>query len=445
MRRQVVDVELLDDSPPAVVGQPPLPPGHQQLVAGPASVLVRAHGYPLDRLSVDVPEGADRKTLLALIRPLVAEQLEEHLRKDADASGPGSPTGPGSGPDECRWRLPVPDPAPHVTVVIPTVGRAALGPCLDSLFGQGYAPFDVVVVDNSQTPERHAVLNEILTARSDRSGRLRCVREPEPGISQARNRGLAVSTAEITVFIDDDVLVESRWLQALVAAFGAAPDVVCVTGLLLPWELETVEQNWFEQYGGFGKGFQRRVFDLTQNRGDSPLYPYLPGQYGTGANIAFRTAFVRRLGGFDPVLGGRHPVIGGEDLDVLLRTVLTGGRLTYEPQALMWYQPFREYRSLRRQMVIYGRGLSAVIVKTALGDRRIALDIARRLPAGLRFLLARDSGKNALKQDFPADLSRRELAGVVSGPFAYAWGHLSSSTGKGNRAGPSSTELASQI
>jgi glycosyltransferase involved in cell wall biosynthesis len=437
VRRQVLDVELLDDGPPASVARPPHPLDRATLVPGPASVLVRAHGSPLARVTVDLPEGTDGEALLAQVRPLVAEELEAHLREDAGAAR-------SAGTGTCHAWLPVPDPAPSVTVVIPTVGRADLGPCLDSLFAQDYAPFDVVVVDNSRTAQQRTVVERILENRSAGFDRLRCVREPEPGISPARNCGLAVSTAQITVFVDDDVVVDPRWLRALVAAFGAGPDVSCVTGLLLPWQLETAEQNWFEQYGGFGKGFRRRVYDLDEHRGDSPLYPYLPGQYGTGANIAFDTAFLRGLGGFDRVLGGRHPIIGGEDLDVLLRTVLAGGRLVYEPNALMWYQPFREYESLRRQMVIYGRGLSAVILKAALADRRVAVDIARRLPAGLRFLLARDSSKNALKQDFPADLSRRELAGVVSGPFAFAWGHMSRPTRKAHRARGDSAELASQ-
>lgn len=438
VRHQVLDLELLDDDCPATSRPALHRPDGRPLTPGPASVLVRAHGYPLGRVPVDVPQGVvDRAALLPLVRPLLAEALEEHLREDAAApAGPAAPA--------CRSWLPVPDPAPTVTVVIPTVGRDDLGPCLDSLLAQDYAPFDIVVVDNSPTPEHAATLRRVLDARPVGPDRLRCVREPVPGGSQARNRGLAESTAEITAFVDDDVLVDPQWLRAVVAAFGSAPDVVCVTGLLLPWELETAEQNWFEQYGGFGKGFRRRVYDLDAHRGDSPLYPYLPGQYGTGANTAFRTEFIRRLGGFDTVLGGRRPVIGGEDLDVLLRTVLSGSRLVYEPQALVWYQPFREYSSLRRQMVIYGRGLSAVLLKAALADRHVALDIARRLPAGLRFLLSQDSSKNAQKQDFPADLSRRELAGVVSGPFAYAWGHLPRPTGRVPRPRRDSAEPASR-
>jgi hypothetical protein len=194
-----------------------------------------------------------------------------------------------------------------------------------------------------------------------------------------------------------------------------------VTGLVLPWELETPEQLWFVQYGGFGKGFSRRAFDLAEHRDEHVLYPYLPGHYGTGASSAFRTDFLRELGGFDPALGMRRPVVGGEDIDVLLRAVLAGAVVVYEPHALLWYQPYRDYRALRRQMTIYGRGLAAVLLKAALADRGVARDVARRVPAGLRLLLDPRSTKNSGKQDFPTDLTLRELAGVLSGPATYAW------------------------
>jgi hypothetical protein len=128
-------------------------------------------------------------------------------------------------------------------------------------------------------------------------------------------------------------------------------------------------------------------------------------------------------------------VVGGEDIDVLLRTVLSGGVLVYEPRALLWHPPYREMRQLRRQMTIYGRGLAAVILKVVLTDRAAARDVVRRLPAGLRFLLDPRSDKNAAKRDFPLALTLRELVGVLSGPAAYAWARLRAAREAGDATG----------
>ncbi len=36
---------------------------------------------------------------------------------------------------------------------------------------------------------------------------------------------------------------------------------MCVTGLVMRFELETEAQDWFECYSHHGRGFERRIFD----------------------------------------------------------------------------------------------------------------------------------------------------------------------------------------
>ena len=415
-RRQVMDVEVGATDP---LDGPVRTVSGVVATGGPATVLVRLHGTPLAQVELDLPPEPDRDAVLAALRPRVAEQVTAHEAADAQAALTSRSSADGEA--SCAAWLPLPQPTPRVTVVVPTVGREDLAVCLGTLLAQDYDDFEIVVVDNAPSPAARELLDRVLDRVPDPARRLRRVLEPTPGASYARNRGLAAASGSIVAFADDDVLVDRCWLRATVAAFDFVPGVACVTGLVLPWELETPEQLWFVQYGGFGKGFSRRAFDLVEHRGEHFLYPYLPGHYGTGASSAFRTDFLRELGGFDPALGMRRPVVGGEDIDVLLRAVLAGAVVVYEPQALLWYQPYRDYRAMQRQMTIYGRGLSAVVLKAALADRAVARDVARRVPAGLRLLLDPRSTKNAGKQDFPADLTLRELAGVLSGPATYAW------------------------
>jgi hypothetical protein len=177
---------------------------------------------------------------------------------------------------------------------------------------------------------------------------------------------------------------------------------------------------WFEEFGGFSKGFERRIFDLNSHRAVEPLYPYRVGWFGSGLNMAFDAALLRALGGFDEHLGAGTRVRGGEDLDAFLRVILGGRRLVYEPRALVWHYHRRDVGALRRQLHGSGVGLSAVLAKL-LRDRSTRRDVLVRASPGLRHLLSPSSEKNRRKTSFPRSLAMAELRGVASGPFIYTY------------------------
>ncbi len=240
---------------------------------------------------------------------------------------------------------------------------------------------------------------------------------PAPGTA-----GCELVDTELVAMTDDDVIVDRHWLTEIARAFDSHPAAGAVSGLLLPAELETPAQLWFEQYGGFSRGFDSRVFDLRANRpADEPLYPWNAGLFGTGNNFSFRTAAIRAIGGFDPALGNGTPALGGVDSEALLRTILSGYQIVYEPNAIAHHAHRPDYAALRRQVYAYGAGLVAYYLKTILAEPRFALDFARKLPAGIRWMLSSESHVNKHKQeDYPGELVWDERRGMLYGPLAYA-------------------------
>jgi O-antigen biosynthesis protein len=220
-------------------------------------------------------------------------------------------------------------------------------------------------------------------------------------------------------FIDDDVIVDEAWVRVVRAAFARSPSVDCVTGLILPCELETPTQVLVERFASFGKGFTQRTYSLEDPPLDQPLFPYTVGYLGSGANMAFRTGVMRGLGGFDPALGASTRACGGEDLDIYIRLLRAGGRLAYEPGAIVWHRHPDTAARLRQQVFGYGVGLGAMLTKQiVVGPDRWS--IVSRTPQGIRYFTHPGSRKNAARGPmFPRNLSRLERVGMAYGPLAY--------------------------
>jgi len=408
-------------------------------------ILVRLHRRPLGTVSVRLTEdGLDAGLLADAIWSALEGPIRDHCRQDrlpdpekltrgglgdwlGDwlGDGPTNPTGdPGEPP--CSWRRALgPSVPPFATIVITSCGGpgSRLTDTLRDALTQTYPRFEVVVVDNR--PATSGVRDALDLAFPDVVG-LRYASEPRAGLSHARNLGAAVARGEIVAFTDDDVEIDTDWLACLVAGFDA-PDVACVTGLILPLELETGAQRLLEEFGGYAKGFQRRTWDCGEHRLETPLYPYTVGAFGSGANAAFRKTALAELGGFDGALGAGTRARGGEDIDIYVRCVQGGYRITYEPGAIVRHAHLRDMAQVRQKVRDYGVGLGAMLTKHLVRDRSSAAALLTRVPAGTVHLLSARSTKNASRSvTYPPSLVLAELQGLLYGPLAYLRSRVSS-------------------
>jgi hypothetical protein len=199
-----------------------------------------------------------------------------------------------------------------------------------------------------------------------------------------------------------------------------SPQVGCVTGMIVPIELETVEQRWLEAYAGFNKGESRRVFDLKENHPDDPLFPFSAGTVGSGANMAFSRRVLDELGGFDPALGTGTIARGGDDLAAFHGVLVNGYKVIYEPTAVVRHRHARNMPALRRLVYGYGAGLTAYLTKSMLDRPSLALKAARQIPRAIAHALHPRSARNVRRPPgYPRELVRLEWLGMLAGPIAY--------------------------
>jgi GT2 family glycosyltransferase len=305
-----------------------------------------------------------------------------------------------------------------VSVVVATCDRPAeLAHCLRSLETQSHPAERIVVVDDAPGGEETPA---VVRACDPEGLRVRYVEGDSAGLAAAHNRGLREVDSPLVAFTDDDVVADPGWLGAITEAFAVAPRVGCVTGRIEPLELSTHEQVWLDGYAGFNKGTERRLFDLAENRPDDPLFPFAAGIFGSGANMAFSAAALTDIEGFDAALGAGTEALGGDDLAAFFEVIMHGYQLVYEPAAIVHHRHASSYEALRRQVYGYGVGLGSYLTKCVVDHPRMLGRATRQLPRAAAHVLSPGSAKNARRpDDYPRELTRLELRGMLVGPRAY--------------------------
>ena len=296
-------------------------------------------------------------------------------------------------------------PPPTATVAVCTRERPEdLARCLAALRSLPDQGQEILVVDNRPATTRtEQVVRAFPCARY--------VRQPEGGLNAARNRAVREARYDIVAFTDDDAVVDTGWLRALVRNFSD-PRVLCTTGLTMPAELETEAQEIFERYSPFGRGFRRRVFDGSGN-------PLAVGPVGAGANMALRRSALRLVGEFDEALDGGTPTRSGGDHEMFSRILASGFHIVYDPSALSWHRHRRSMGELRETLEGYGTGVYAMWTRALLANRefgafKLALSWMRhgQIPELVRSL--RPGSRRV-----PLGLLLAEWRGCVAGPAAY--------------------------
>jgi GT2 family glycosyltransferase len=306
--------------------------------------------------------------------------------------------------------------APAISVVLCTRDRPQrVAECVRRVAAQEYPAYEIVVVDNA--PGDPGAVPRVL-ATIGASVPVRYVVEPRGGLSWARNAGWNAAAADIIAFLDDDEVPDKHWLAELIRGFSARPEVGCVTGMVLPAELRTEPQQWFEGLGGFrqGRGFVQEVFGPGHPQ--HPIYPFPP--FGAGANMAFRRGVLADIGGFDVSLGAGTPAKAAEETLAFARTRLAGHTIVYQPTALVSHYHRETLAELKTQLHNYSIGTTAHYTALIIWKPRLLLSLLRLLPRAVKDNLPwKDPVRAATMRNSPPALVITQFVGMVKGPLAY--------------------------
>jgi GT2 family glycosyltransferase len=220
---------------------------------------------------------------------------------------------------------------PIASVVIPTRDRPDyLAVALESVLAQeAGGPFEVLVVDDgSGAVGGHGA---------------RVLRAPRSGVNAARNAGIDAASAELVVFIDDDVRAPAGWLEALIRGAARHPEAEALGGPI---------QARLE--GPAPRSCGRELPPITTlDLGPSDR----EAELAWSANLAVRRSAFDRVGRFDESMA-----VGGDEQEWILRLRAAGGRLVYVADAALDHRRTGDdarLRSLMRAAYARGRNIRA--------------------------------------------------------------------------------------
>lgn len=112
---------------------------------------------------------------------------------------------------------------PCVSVIIPVYNpEQFLSNCIDSVLGQSFADFELLLIDDGSTDGSGAICD----ACAEKDNRVRVFHKENGGVSSARNMGLDNANGEWILFVDSDDLLPEDTLAKLLSHIGDDVDMV---------------------------------------------------------------------------------------------------------------------------------------------------------------------------------------------------------------------------
>ena len=223
---------------------------------------------------------------------------------------------------------------PKVSVIIVNWnGAEHLRVCLPSLASQSFKSLEIIVVDNRSSDDSAEVAESL--------GVHWLLLEKNIGLAPALNRGAAIATGDLLLFVNNDMRFDPGFVAALVEPLERDEDVFATDGMQYNWD------------GTVRAHLAARLTNVPQ-RSDSAT-ELVPGLYfyrhetteetpvftASAACMMVRRTLFEKIGGFDD----RLP-LGYEDVEICWRAWVHRRKTLYIPNAVCWHRVGGSVKSL---------------------------------------------------------------------------------------------------
>jgi len=210
--------------------------------------------------------------------------------------------------DSVSQKYPIPD-APRVSVVVCSYnGAKTLRGCLEALGRLHYPDYEVVMVDDGSRDNTQEIMKDF--------PRVVNIRQPNMGLSVARNNGMNAGTGSIIAYTDSDCMPDEDWLYHLVQTL-LRTQFAAVGGP----NISPPAADWIQAAVAAAPGSPSHV-----------LLSDVEAEHVPGCNMAYHRWALEMINGFDAVYRK-----AGDDVDLCWRLMQRGHRVAFSPSAVVWH------------------------------------------------------------------------------------------------------------
>jgi len=230
---------------------------------------------------------------------------------------------------------PAPARTPMVSIVICAYNaERTMRACLESLTKLDYADYEVIIVDDGARDRTAAIAADF--------PQFQLIRQPNRGLSVARNVGLNRARGELVAYTDSDCVVDPHWLTLMVRA---------------------MDERGFDACGGpnYAPHEEGRLEACCAASPGAPCQVLIGEEHAehlAGCNMVFRKAVLAQIGGFDPQF-----TAAGDDVDICWRMSAAGFCIGFAPAAFVWHFRRNTVQAYYGQQRGYGRAEAMLYFK----------------------------------------------------------------------------------
>jgi GT2 family glycosyltransferase len=243
-----------------------------------------------------------------------------------------------------------------VSVVVVTCKKDYLKRCLDSVRQQVYSVIEIIIIDNSSDKDLANKINQFYKE-------IRLYQNPfNLFYCSALNRGIAMARGDFILCLNDDVVLDQRFIKEALRGFSISEKIGMVSGKILRFNGITIDSTGL--FLSPWRTARERGYGV-KDRGQFEKEGYI---FGVNGAVAFyRRSMLEGIKIGSDYFDSEYRIFY-EDLDIAWRANLLGWKAYYVPEAVA--------RHKRGGSVRQNQGLDKPFARRYLSDE-LALDLLK--------------------------------------------------------------------